>query len=88
MCQIQAFRYFWPAGSPLPVDWRKRSFNSAIRCAVVLVMAVLLVAVGRLIATCKKENRPAEAGNCKSRASKTQEKRREHRRNFDCFFCF
>src|SRR5580704_15978822 len=40
----------------------------------------------RLIATCKGSHRPAEAVNCKRRASKTQIKARAHRRNFDCLF--
>jgi hypothetical protein len=37
-------------------------------------MACFPFVVGRLIATCKRGYRPAEAVNCKSRASKTQEK--------------
>jgi hypothetical protein len=70
----------------MPGAFRQRSFNSAMRFVLVVVMAWTPFCFSRLIATCKGSHRPAEAVNCKRRASTTQIKARAHRRNFDCLF--
>ena len=47
-----------PAGSPPPVDLRKRSFNSAMRFVLLFLMMLLPWLIGRVIATCQEELAP------------------------------